>query len=198
MIRDADGVTATAEDDGPGGRDCGDARKPRAKARWWLSAAATVLITGGGFELLRWADAHDYVSLKLPMLAAFRDPAVADDDIISVARPTQYGLLARVGGVLRLHGRCLVVDHPAGFRSAVVWPAGTRWASAERAVVHPSGIRIRLGDTFYTAGGNIPVRHLDARGLPDPPSLDRAIACGHHAGGNVVLLSPFPVDLGKK
>ncbi len=182
-MRDAGGVRATAEDEGREGHDCGGAGHSRGKARWWLVAAATVLLTGGGFESLRWADAHGYVSLKSPMVAsAFRDQAVVDDDVIIVARPTQYGLLARVGGVLRLDGRCLVVDHPAGFRSAVVWAAGTRWVSAERTVVHASGARIRLGDTFYTAGGNIPARHLSPTGLRDLSFLDPAAACGHHAG----------------
>jgi hypothetical protein len=194
-MRDAGRVTATTGDDGREGHDCSDYHRPRGKPRWWLVTAATVLITGSALESLLWADAYSYVSLKAPMLAAFGNPAVVDDDVIIVARPTHYGLLARVGGVLRLDGRCLFVDHPAGFRSAVVWPAGTRWASAERTVVYASGAQIRLGDTFYTAGCNIPARQLNPTGLRDPSSLDRAIACGRHAGGNVVLLGPFPVDV---
>jgi hypothetical protein len=194
-MRDAGGVTATAEGDGREGHDCGNACRPRGTARWWLVAAAMVLTTGGGFESPLWADAHGYVGLDSPMPAASWDAALVDDDVIIAAKPTQYGLLANVGGVLRLDGRCLFVDHPAGSRSAVVWPAGTRWASAEQAVVHVGGARIRLGDTFYTAGGYIPARHLSPAGLRDPSSVDRAVACGRRAGGSVVLLSPFPVDV---
>lgn len=192
-MRDAGHVTATAEGDRRERRDRGDAGQPRGNARRWLAAAATVLIAGGGFESLLWADAHSDVSRTSPMLTAFREPAASEDDVVIVARPTEYGFLARVGGVLRLDGRCLFVDDPAGRRSAIVWPAGTRWSSAEQTVVHARSAQIRLGDTFYTGGGIIAVHHLKPTRSPDS-SLDRAVDCGRRAGGNVVLLGPFPVE----
>jgi hypothetical protein len=153
-----------------------------------------VLITGGGFEFALRAGPRDDVSLTTLVRGTFGDSAVVDDEIISVARPTQYSLLARVGGVLGLDGRCLVVDDPVGRRSAVIWPAGTRWVPAEGTVVHAGGARIRLGDTFYTAGGHLSARHVNTtRGLP--PTYDRAVACGHKVGGNMVLLGPSEVDV---
>ena len=103
---------------------------------------------------------------------------------------------ARVGGVLRLDGRCLVVDHSVGLRSAVVWPAGTRWLPSERVVVHASGARIRLGDTFYTGGGYIAARGMRLTGWLDPSSVTRAVGCGGQAcGGDVVVLGPFPIHV---
>lgn len=192
-MRDAGGVTATAEPDGRAGDDRADARPSRATARWWLVAVAAVLITGTGSESLVWVHAHSDVVRRLPVPTALR-AFVADDDVIIAGAPTQYSLLTRVGGVLRLDGRCLVVDHPAGVRSAIVWPAGTRWSPAERTVVHPSGARIHLGDTFYTAGGYATAGRIAGPAQLDPASLERAIACGHQAGDSVVMLGPVQIQ----
>ncbi|HEX8347044.1 MAG TPA: hypothetical protein VF657_20245 [Actinoplanes sp.] len=192
-MRDAGEVTATAEPDGRTGDDRADPRPPRTTARWWLVAAATVLLTGTGSESLVWAHAHSDVVRRLSAPTALK-AFVADDDVIIAAAPTRYSLLARVGGVLRLDGRCLLIDHPAGVRSAIVWPAGTRWSPAERTVVHPSGARIHLGDTFYTAGGYATARHIAGPARLDPASFQRAVACGHQAGGSVVLLGPVPIE----
>jgi hypothetical protein len=135
------------------------------------------------------------VDLRSVIPAAFSS-AVTSEDVIIVATPRELGMQARVGGVLRLDGRCLVVDHRAGRRSAVVWPAGTRWSPRERVVVYARGARIRLGDTFYTGGGHIPAHGTSLTGWLDSSSLTRGVACGRQAGGDVVVvLGPSPIDV---
>lgn len=196
MMRDPGRVRSATQGDSRAGRDRGDARQTRRGQGWWFVAAASVVLAGGGCKLLLRAQASGDVDLRSAMPAAFSS-AVTGEDVIIVATPQELGMQASVGGVLRLDGRCLIVDHPAGLRSAVVWPAGTRWLPSERVVVHASGARIRLGDTFYTGGGYIAAHGMRLTGWLDPSSVDRAVACGGQAGGggDVVVLGPFPINV---
>ncbi|MFI5935348.1 hypothetical protein [Actinoplanes sp. NPDC051494] len=121
------------------------------------------------------------------------DPVVAPLDLL-VAPPAEYGMLALISGELTRDGRCLLLAN-GDARSVVIWPAGTRWLADEEVVVHPSGARIRLGDSFRTGGGHVPISHRLATGWLSEADWRAALACARKVDFHGVVLNPFsPIE----
>jgi hypothetical protein len=78
------------------------------------------------------------------------------------------------GGTIVVDAGCTYVDGPAGARSVVLWPSGSRWDAANAVVATGGGDAVRSGDhvTAYGSGVTV-VEALSLLGAEGDEALHR-------------------------
>jgi hypothetical protein len=110
--------------------------------------------------------------LMKTILVVLREPDSGDLDDVGIS-----------GSIVFDHG-CIYVDGPAGARSVIAWPHGTRWNPATQSIERPGGLEpfndpafaLAIGDYFSAAGTTQSRAEVVVDLSPDSAeSLDRCL-----------------------
>lgn len=111
------------------------------------------------------------------------------------ASASQEGMAAEVRGILELDGECLYMAlDEVGERYPVVWPAGTRWDAATRAVVTARGESMAIGDEVHGGGGYLYVG--DVEGIAGSQAAALAARCVDNTYGEIAVVNNADTAIG--